>query len=103
LGGLSLYNGIQKNLNKNEKKFNVKIFERDTDPQGTSNQYHNYLQLNLILINIFLISSMARTLYHHKSSWSKIVNLFSSGFTRCSSSRSYTKSKPRKRITRIVN
>src|SRR6266496_991215 len=44
---------------------------------------------------------MARTLCHHKSSWSKIVNLLSSGFTRCSSSRSYTKSNSRKRITRI--
>ena len=34
LGGLLLYHGIQKNLNKVEKKFNVKIFERDTGPQG---------------------------------------------------------------------
>ncbi|CAI2168605.1 20063_t:CDS:2, partial [Funneliformis geosporum] len=32
-GGLLLYHGIQKHLNKNEKKFNVKIFERDTDPR----------------------------------------------------------------------
>ena len=33
-GGLLLYHGIQKHLNKNEKKFNVKIFERDTFPKG---------------------------------------------------------------------
>ena len=33
-GGLSLYRGIQKHLNKNEKRFNVLIFERDTCPKG---------------------------------------------------------------------
>ncbi|CAG8669431.1 15046_t:CDS:2, partial [Funneliformis mosseae] len=32
-GGLLLYHGIQKRLNKNGKKFNVKIFERDTGPR----------------------------------------------------------------------
>jgi hypothetical protein len=34
LGGLLLYHGIQKNLNKDAKNFNVKIFERDTGRQG---------------------------------------------------------------------
>jgi cation diffusion facilitator CzcD-associated flavoprotein CzcO len=34
LGGLLLYHGIQKHLNKNVEKFNVKIFERDIGPQG---------------------------------------------------------------------
>ncbi|CAB5377379.1 unnamed protein product [Rhizophagus irregularis] len=33
LGGLLLYHGIQKHLNKNVKKFNVVIFERDIGPQ----------------------------------------------------------------------
>ncbi|CAG8455048.1 8425_t:CDS:2 [Funneliformis caledonium] len=32
-GGLLLYHGIQKRLNKNGEKFNVKIFERDTGPR----------------------------------------------------------------------
>ncbi|CAB5362087.1 unnamed protein product [Rhizophagus irregularis] len=33
LGGLLLHHGIQKHLNKNMKKFNVVIFERDIGPQ----------------------------------------------------------------------
>ena len=33
-GGLLLYHGIQKHLNKNAKRFNVKIFERDSGPEG---------------------------------------------------------------------
>ncbi len=33
-GGLSLAHSIQKNHNSPEKKFNIKIFERETAPQG---------------------------------------------------------------------
>src|SRR5215213_5058588 len=43
-GGLLLYHGIQKHLNKNGKKFNIKIFEQDTCPQG-----------RLLIINYFLL------------------------------------------------
>ena len=33
-GGLSLAHSIQKNLNSPEKKFDVKIFDRESAPQG---------------------------------------------------------------------
>ncbi|RIA84219.1 hypothetical protein C1645_784571 [Glomus cerebriforme] len=39
-GGLLLYHGIQKHLNKNMKKFNVKIFERDLGPQDRWQGYN---------------------------------------------------------------
>ncbi|GES83534.1 hypothetical protein GLOIN_2v1608858 [Rhizophagus clarus] len=39
-GGLLLYHGIQKHLNKNVKKFNVKIFERDIGPQDRWQGYN---------------------------------------------------------------
>ncbi len=34
-GGLALAHSIQKNHNAIEKKFDVKIFDRETSPQGT--------------------------------------------------------------------
>ncbi|CAG8563721.1 5691_t:CDS:2, partial [Rhizophagus irregularis] len=40
LGGLLLYHGIQKHLNKNVKKFNVVIFERDIGPQDRWQGYN---------------------------------------------------------------
>ncbi|CAB4389273.1 unnamed protein product [Rhizophagus irregularis] len=40
LGGLLLHHGIQKHLNKNMKKFNVVIFERDIGPQDRWQGYN---------------------------------------------------------------
>lgn len=33
-GGLTLAHSIQKNLNSFEKKFNIKIFDREISPNG---------------------------------------------------------------------
>jgi 2-polyprenyl-6-methoxyphenol hydroxylase-like FAD-dependent oxidoreductase len=38
-GGLALAHSIQKNHNAVEKKFNVKIFDRELSPQGTNYYY----------------------------------------------------------------
>ncbi|GES97739.1 hypothetical protein GLOIN_2v1608858 [Rhizophagus clarus] len=45
-GGLLLYHGIQKHLNKNVKKFYVKIFERDIGPQDRWQGYNIGLHPN---------------------------------------------------------
>jgi 2-polyprenyl-6-methoxyphenol hydroxylase-like FAD-dependent oxidoreductase len=51
-GGLALAHSIQKNLNASEKKFNVKIYDRESSPQGINCSFY-HLKYTL-LINKFL-------------------------------------------------
>ena len=47
-GGLALAHSIQKNNNAIEKKFNVKIFDREQHPQGKIYQLFVY---NLLIVH----------------------------------------------------
>jgi hypothetical protein len=54
-GGLTLAHSIQKNLNSFEKKFNIKIFDREISPKG---KYNNIFFINIILISFFLCNNL---------------------------------------------